>query len=103
MMLLDRPAERKTLVMDGICVAAEARGMGIGGALLDAIIETARDDGLSEVRLDVIDTNPRARALYDRKGFEPVRVHRTGLFKPVFGFAEATEMHYRLATPQRSD
>jgi len=43
--------------------------MGVGSALLDAVAREAQARGLKEVRLDVIDSNPRAKALYTRKGF----------------------------------
>ena len=56
--------------MDGICVDETARGQGIGSLLLDAITDEARSQGLRFVRLDVIDANPRAKALYERKGFK---------------------------------
>ena len=46
-----------------------ARGQGVGTALLKAIIAEGRRRGYAEVRLDVIDTNPRATALYERIGF----------------------------------
>jgi RimJ/RimL family protein N-acetyltransferase len=47
---------------------------------------------LHEVRLDVIDTNPRARALYERKGFVATGEQKLGPLKPVFGFSSATTL-----------
>ncbi|MEM5583256.1 GNAT family N-acetyltransferase [Roseibium sp. AS2] len=90
--LLDRAVEPGCLLMDGIFVAGSARGKGIGSALLEAICEEARTRDLSRVRLDVIDTNPRARTLYERSGFKAVDTQKTGLLKPLFGFASATRM-----------
>ncbi len=88
-----RPVEPDRLLMDGIAVAAEARGRGVGTALLDAIIDEAAARGAREVRLDVIDTNPRARALYARRGFEPTATERTGwLYRRLLGFESATTM-----------
>ena len=52
-------------------VAPEARGQGVGDALVDAVIEYARSSGASRLLLDVGDRNQPAIALYDRKGFEP--------------------------------
>lgn len=90
--LLERSVDGKFLLMDGIFVTREARGMGIGSALLDAIILRARTLGLSGVRLDVIDTNPRAQRLYLRKGFKITQVSSAGPLKHVFGFSSAATM-----------
>lgn len=97
--VLERDLKPGQLLMDGIAVAEEARGQGIGGRLLDAVVAEAESRGMSEVRLDVIDTNPRARALYERKGFAAGAVEHTGPFFAVFGFKSATCMVRALATP----
>ena len=90
--LLERPTSQSILLMDGIFVGPEARGLGVGTARLKAIAEEARQRGLSAVRLDVIDINPRARALYTRFGFKPVRTQHMGPLRLLFGFSSATEM-----------
>lgn len=90
--MLEREIAPGQLLMDGIAVAPEARGLGIGTRLLDAVLDEARARGLGEVRLDVIDTNPRARALYERRGFAAVGEETTGLLAGVFGFSVATRM-----------
>lgn len=90
--LLEREPADDILLIDGLAVAAEARGLGVGTALLDAIEDEARQRGLSKVRLEVIDTNPRARALYERRGFIAEGEERTGPLRPVLGFASATQM-----------
>lgn len=90
--LLERDTENERFLMDGIFVAPEARGQGVGSALLHAIMEEARTRGYASVRLDVIDTNPRARALYERHGFEPHNTSHLGVLKPVFRFGSATTM-----------
>lgn len=89
---LERECEPGTLLMDGIFVDPEARGLGVGTALLQAIVDYAGTSGLERVRLDVIDTNTRARALYEREGFVAQNVQTLGIFAPVFGFSSATEM-----------
>ena len=88
----ERPLNEDTLLMDGIFVRAEARGTGVGSALLKSVLWTAEMNGYSAVRLDVIDTNTRARALYERWGFEPAGKITTGAFAPIFGFRSATTM-----------
>ncbi|MEM0935761.1 MAG: hypothetical protein AAGJ91_07650 [Pseudomonadota bacterium] len=40
----------------------------------------------------MIDTNPRARALYERKGFKEVAATSLGLHSPIFGFSRAAQM-----------
>ncbi|HEY1308560.1 MAG TPA: GNAT family N-acetyltransferase [Vicinamibacterales bacterium] len=52
-------------------VAPEVRRMGVGGALVDAVIEHARGAGVVRLLLDVADHNEAAVALYERKGFVP--------------------------------
>lgn len=90
--LLERPVVPGTLLMDGLCVAEEARGRGVGSALLDAVKARARAHGAGSVRLDVIDSNPRARALYERHGFVVCNVTHTGPLRPLFGFQCSIEM-----------
>jgi len=92
MSALDRHVSADILLMDGIFVSPAARGTGIGGRLLDAIAQEARIRKLRGVRLDVIDTNPRAKALYLRKGFVPVEEQKLGPLKWIFGFSTATGM-----------
>jgi GNAT superfamily N-acetyltransferase len=90
--LLDRHPEAGTLLMDGIFVAERARGQGVGALLIGAIKQKARENGCPYVRLDVIDTNPRARQLYEREGFRAVANRNLGPLRHLFGFRRATTM-----------
>jgi GNAT superfamily N-acetyltransferase len=56
-----------------IGVAVEARGRGVGGALLDALLAMARRQGYRALSLSVDRRNP-ARRLYERKGFRDAGV-----------------------------
>lgn len=48
------------------------RGLGLGGAMLRMAIDWARADPVARlIELSVLDTNPRARALYESVGFTP--------------------------------
>ncbi|SOB92843.1 GNAT family N-acetyltransferase [Thalassospira xiamenensis] len=89
---LERDLSEGVLLMDGIFVDSDARGRGVGTALLDAIAHEARMRDLRQVRLDVIDTNPRARALYERCGFVAGDVQELGPLRHLFGFRTATTM-----------
>ncbi len=90
--MLERTPPKDTLQMDGICVAAAARGQGVGSLLFQALFALAKDHGLSRVTLDVIDSNPRAKALYERLGFQTVSEETTGPLRPLLGFKSATKM-----------
>lgn len=74
------------LVLDGICVDPTLQGSGIGSALLDAATEHARDRNLTAVRLSVITDNPRAEALYRRRGFAAVDSRSIGWLRHLYGF-----------------
>jgi ribosomal protein S18 acetylase RimI-like enzyme len=52
-------------------VDPEARGRGVGDALVAAVIDFARAEGSRTVQLDVADDNAPAIALYARHGFAP--------------------------------
>ena len=95
--MLERDAENARFLMDGIFVAPEARGRGVGTELLAAVAVEARRRGYAEVRLDVVEGNDRARALYEREGFHAVGTQSTGLLHHVFGFRSATTMVRRIA------
>lgn len=89
---LERDTENARFLMDGIFVEPAARGRGVGSLLLQAIADEAASRGYAEVRLDVIDSNDRARALYERRGFRAIKTHSTGWLRHVFGFRSATTM-----------
>lgn len=90
--LLSHEVDNHRFLVDGIAVTRTARGMGIGTALLQALCEEGHARGYASIRLEVIDSNWRARALYERHGFLPVRTERLGPLRYVFGFASATTM-----------
>lgn len=79
-------------LVDGIAVHADMRGRGIGSVLLEALAAEARARGYPAVRLEVADTNPRARALYERHGFAPWREDRLRLLAPLYGYRVSTVM-----------
>ncbi len=90
--LLSREVDNDRFLLDGICVAPAARGLGVGSALMAAIEDEARARGYAYVRLDVIDTNWRARALYERLGYMGIKTTPLGPLRHVFGFDAAVTM-----------
>ena len=89
---LERDTENRRFLMDGLFVAKEARGKGVGTSLLSAIMAEARKRGYHQVRLDVVDTNPRARALYRDLGFRDLETVSIGPLRHIFGIRAATTM-----------
>jgi ribosomal protein S18 acetylase RimI-like enzyme len=90
--LLSRDIDNERFLLDGICVAPHMRSQGIGAALMEEIAEEGARRGYTAVRLDVVDGNFRARALYERLGFRAVKQQRLGPLRHVFGFSVATTM-----------
>ena len=90
--LLSNEVDNANFLLDGICVAAGMRGMGLGGALMEAICAEALRRGYAAVRLEVIDSNWRAQALYRRLGFAVTQRHSIGVLRHVFGFKAAVTM-----------
>lgn len=90
--LLERRPPAGTLLMEGLVVDPDLRGQGIGTALLSAVVAEAEALGLDVVRLDVVEGNDRARALYRRHGFEPVGRTTVGPLRHVFGFGFVESM-----------
>lgn len=90
--LLQSDIDNDRFLVDGLCVAREARGQGIGSALMTALMAEASARGYGAIRLEVIDTNIRARALYERLGFAASRSETLGPLRHVFGFSRAVTM-----------
>ncbi|MBR2853332.1 MAG: GNAT family N-acetyltransferase, partial [Clostridia bacterium] len=62
------------LYIDDICVDENARGLGVGRALYDHILNYAREKSCYNVTLNVWTCNPGAMAFYEKLGLTPYRV-----------------------------
>ena len=96
---LGREVDNDRFLIDGICVAKAHRSKGVGSMLLGALYQEAAERGYASIRLDVIEDNFRARALYERQGFRAVRTEELGLLRFLFGFASSTTMVRPLRGP----
>lgn len=63
-----------TLYIDDICVDESARGMHVGEAIYEHIIEYARSKGCYNVTLNVWSCNPSAMKFYEKMGLVPYKV-----------------------------
>ncbi len=64
-----RTPQKKELLMDGIVVDPQFRGMGAGKLLFSELEQLAKESRLQYIRLDVIEENPKAKALYQSLDF----------------------------------
>ena len=64
-----QPAARDCWYLAHLGVRADLRSLGVGAALVDHLLDAGRQRGFRQASLDVAQTNPRARALYERLGF----------------------------------
>lgn len=94
--LFEREPKACELVMDGIAVDRHFRGKGVGSLLLDHMVAYAKDNGFDSVRLDVIDGNPRAKKLYEAKGFVAQKHEQFHFLKDIVGFSGATTMIFEV-------
>lgn len=63
---VDRARHRADL---GIAIEKCCWGIGIGGAMMQALIDAAKETALEQLELEVVSTNERAVRLYERFGF----------------------------------
>jgi ribosomal protein S18 acetylase RimI-like enzyme len=98
---LNRETDNDRFLVDGLCVDRDWRSNGIGSLLLAALYEEAARRGYHSIRLDVVDANWRARALYERQGFVATRTESLGLLRLAFGFESSTTMVRPLTGPDR--
>jgi ribosomal protein S18 acetylase RimI-like enzyme len=95
--ILESKVPENTLSLDSIAVAEYSRGRGVGKLLIDEVIQFARRKGFSKVKLSVINTNPRAKALYEQIGFKVIKVENIPFpWNRTFGFSSASMMEFEL-------
>jgi RimJ/RimL family protein N-acetyltransferase len=63
----------------GISMDRSARGLGIGTALIEALVAWAREHGITRIQGWAFSSNPRAVALYERLGFAREGVARQAI------------------------
>jgi ribosomal protein S18 acetylase RimI-like enzyme len=89
--------DSNVLTLSSLSVSPPLRGKGIGTAMVNEFLRVGKKKGFRAVHLEVINTNVRAKDLYERLGFEVVN------FRPVpppwdrwLGFTGKFDMEYTL-------
>lgn len=72
--------------IDGVAVAPEMRGKGIGRHFFGILESMASEAGKSRISLDVIDINDRARALYEKLGYKELNRQKIWPVNRLIGF-----------------
>lgn len=73
------PMSRSLFYIGHLGIAADLRGGGFGGLLIEHLLQRGREAGFRQVALDVSCANPRAQSLYERIGFRVAAEHRSTL------------------------
>lgn len=64
------------LWLEELYLREAARGKGFGGDFFRFLLDTAKQEGIARVRLEVEPENTRAADLYARVGFQPLPYHQ---------------------------
>ena len=94
--LFEKPLPANHLYIEAIAVSKTARGLGIGSLLLNTAKVFAAGEQLVGLQLRVILENPRAKALYEREGYQTLSRESFGVMKSFIGIAGADLMELRL-------
>lgn len=80
------PKKKDGLKLEMIAVSPKARGKGVGTKMLDYLNSIAVKDGFKKLTLEVIDSNNKAKVLYEKKGYRDIKYTNTSLFTKSMGF-----------------
>jgi ribosomal protein S18 acetylase RimI-like enzyme len=79
-------ADRITSYVSSFAVRPAWQGQGLGSALLRQFEAASRDAGKTRIALHVTDTNWKARRLYERHGFQALRLEPSLFTQQIWGF-----------------
>jgi ribosomal protein S18 acetylase RimI-like enzyme len=85
-----------TIRIDSVAVDDQYRGQGIGKILINKVVEIAKNRGFKEIILEVVNTNPRAKKLYEKMGFKEKKHIKFYFLTRAFGFSSAYVMSMKV-------
>ncbi len=92
-----KPKLNDGLKLEMLAVSPKARGKGIGKIMLDYLVDLAQNEGFNRITLEVIDSNNKAKHLYDKKGYKEVKYTNTAIFTRNMGFRGSFKMQKELS------
>jgi GNAT superfamily N-acetyltransferase len=96
-------ADRLTSYVSSFAVRPAWQGQGLGSALLRQCEAASRDAGKTSIALHITDTNWKARRLYERHGFQALRLERSLFTQRIWGFRGLIYMTKYLPEPHMDD
>jgi GNAT superfamily N-acetyltransferase len=85
-----------TWIVEWVAAKPEARGKGIAGQLLSAILERGRKSGYRDAQIAYLIGNDPARVAYERVGFATVEELRNATFESALGSPGIARMTMKL-------
>ena len=92
--LISSKIKEDVLRIDSLAVKESVRGLGIGSQLIDKVFQFAKSKGFNEVILEVVDTNPKAKKLYEKIGFKEKKLVKYYFLTRSAGFSSEYIMSY---------
>ena len=74
LLILANRTKPRELHLETLAVSKNERSKGVGSKLLQFVLNYARSEGFSRIILEVVETNPRAKHLYERFGFKEIKI-----------------------------
>ena len=87
-----RPYEPEQLLLEAIAIEPNMRGLGIGTLLITELENYAQQNLLNSIRLEVINTNSKAKKLYERIGFKTTKVEHNFFLEKIVGISGISTM-----------
>ena len=85
------------LHLDTLVVSHQEQNKGIGTKLIQSTIKLAKAKKFFQIKLEVIETNKKAKSLYEKIGFKTVKTTKIPYpLSYLIGFRSFNEMHYNL-------
>ncbi len=81
-----KPKKSDGLKLEMIAVNPEARGKGVGKKMLAHLNQLAITEGFKRITLEVIESNNRAKTLYEKVGYKDIKYVNTAPFTSKMGF-----------------
>lgn len=85
LLLFKHKSAQNELYVEFIALDEKFRGLGIGTKLMEELLKYAQENRYEVISLLVVSSNPRAKELYKKLGFQETGVIKTWTFKYLLG------------------